>query len=205
MNRIGIQHPSNKEIIQAFSKWVECGYESEKHHFYYGLPWSLGRDQFDYLFKNGVLQSHRVLDVGCGSLRLGIHLIRYLETGNYFGIDCDQESIDIGLRYEIPLHGLTEKNPSVKVDDNFEFVGIDDNSIDIVVSYSVLSCLDDRSLLLATNNMSRIMKKKSLLFVGSCRNVDKYFLESGLSHIKKEEHIGYFVKEKILWNLYQKE
>ena len=40
---------------------------------------------------------HKLVDYGCGSLRLGIHFIEYLEAGNYMGLDVTRDFIDIGV------------------------------------------------------------------------------------------------------------
>jgi hypothetical protein len=47
----------------------------------------IGASQFALLYALGLRQHHRLLDVGCGSLRAGRMLIAYLEPGNYAGIE----------------------------------------------------------------------------------------------------------------------
>jgi SAM-dependent methyltransferase len=44
----------------------------------------------------GVEPRHRVLDYGCGSLRVGIHFLEYLDIGHYMGLDVTRDYIDIG-------------------------------------------------------------------------------------------------------------
>jgi SAM-dependent methyltransferase len=65
----------------------------------------------DYLMRRGLEPGHRVLDFGCGTMRTGVWLARYLAAGNYFGIDAHRPSLETAARYEIPLHGLEEKCP----------------------------------------------------------------------------------------------
>ena len=52
-------------------------------------PWSVndGQDMLKLLKRHGLKPSHRLLDFGCGSLRVGRWLIKYLNRGRYFGID----------------------------------------------------------------------------------------------------------------------
>src|SRR5256885_1508932 len=59
----------------------------EAHHNQYGRPWVLGRYMFDFLVESGLRPEHRLLDFGCGALRLGVWALAYLDQGNYFGID----------------------------------------------------------------------------------------------------------------------
>jgi cyclopropane fatty-acyl-phospholipid synthase-like methyltransferase len=54
----------------------------------YFTQWDeLGDWQFDILKRFGLEPKHRLLDVGCGPLRLGSLVIPYLEPGHYYGID----------------------------------------------------------------------------------------------------------------------
>ena len=39
-----------------------------------------------------------VVDYGCGTLREGIHLIRYLDAGRYIGLDIDERVLNAGRR-----------------------------------------------------------------------------------------------------------
>ena len=38
------------------------------------------------------------MDYGCGTLRMGVHAIRFLERGRYWGFDIDQALLDEGAR-----------------------------------------------------------------------------------------------------------
>ena len=51
---------------------------------------------------------HRLLDIGCGALRGGVHFVRYLEDGNYAGLDVNRSLIAAGHR-ELQSAGLHEK------------------------------------------------------------------------------------------------
>ena len=53
---------------------------------------------------------HRVVDYGCGSLRLGLHFMRRLSPGNYFGLDVTRDLIEIGTSLIGP-ELLAEKRP----------------------------------------------------------------------------------------------
>jgi SAM-dependent methyltransferase len=46
----------------------------------------------------GLEPRHRVIDYGCGSLRVGLHLMKFLEAGNYFGLDVTMQFIDVGRK-----------------------------------------------------------------------------------------------------------
>jgi SAM-dependent methyltransferase len=61
----------------------------------------VGRHTLQTLVADGLLPSHRVLDFGCGSLRNGYWLIRFLDSGNYYGIEPVEKSVRAGLKHLI--------------------------------------------------------------------------------------------------------
>src|SRR4029450_11413927 len=56
---------------------------------------------FNLLSTLGLRQYHAVLDIGCGSLRIGRLLIPYLNAGNYTGIEPNKWLIQAGIRQEV--------------------------------------------------------------------------------------------------------
>jgi SAM-dependent methyltransferase len=74
------------------------------HHRAYpgGGRWDeMGAGQLAFLHSRGLQPTHRLLDIGCGLLRAGVHFIRYLEPGNYFGIDRNASLLRAGLEVEL--------------------------------------------------------------------------------------------------------
>ncbi len=57
-----------------------------------------------------LVPSSKVVDYGCGSLRLGHHFIRFLNSGNYIGVDVWEELIEIGVDL-IEADIVEEKRP----------------------------------------------------------------------------------------------
>lgn len=55
-----------------------------------------GRDVFEFLRGEGLQPSDICVDYGCGSLRVGQHLMRYLDPGNYWGLDVTDRFIAMG-------------------------------------------------------------------------------------------------------------
>jgi len=53
----------------------------------------------------------KILDIGCGCLRGGVHLIRFLQPGNYFGMDISEALLQAGYDIELSKAGLQEKLP----------------------------------------------------------------------------------------------
>ena len=119
---------------------VDPAWLAETHHGAYGRPWCLGRDQVEFLLSRGLQPHHRVLDFGCGSLRAGVWLIHYLAPQRYYGLDAHRPSLEVGLGYEIPLHGLSPKRPRLLHSRRFE-VDHFQTQFDWVMAFSVFNHL----------------------------------------------------------------
>jgi cyclopropane fatty-acyl-phospholipid synthase-like methyltransferase len=83
-----------------------------EHRMVIGDMWDeIGTLQFSFLKQHGLEPHHTLLDIGCGSLRGGIHFIDYLDEGNYFGMDLNQSLLDAGYEVELKNLGLQDKLP----------------------------------------------------------------------------------------------
>ena len=71
----------------------------------------IGQLQFEFLKSRNLQPHHKLLDLGCGCFRAGVHLIDYLQSGQYFGIDISQELLDAGYAKELTPLGLDKKLP----------------------------------------------------------------------------------------------
>lgn len=87
-----------------------------------GLWEEMGRLQLEFLRARGLQPAHTLLDLGCGSLRAGTHLIPYLDPGNYWGVDISAELLDAGWG-ELAALGLQGRQPREQLValEDFEF------------------------------------------------------------------------------------
>lgn len=67
---------------------------------------------FNLLTSIGLRQHHRVLDVGCGSLRVGRLLIPYLNPNSYFGVEPNKWLVDAGIMNEVGEDLIKIKKPT---------------------------------------------------------------------------------------------
>lgn len=67
---------------------------------------------FNLLTSAGLRQHHRLLDVGCGSLRIGRLLIPYLNPGNYFGVEPNPWLVQDGVLNEVGEDQIRIKRPT---------------------------------------------------------------------------------------------
>jgi SAM-dependent methyltransferase len=78
------------------------------------------RWQVETLVALGLKPQHKLLDVGCGVLRLGLELIPFLDDGNYFGTDPVDVYVATAHRYASEILG-SAKRYHLMVDRDFEF------------------------------------------------------------------------------------
>jgi len=94
----------------------------EWHRERVGGMWDeIGRLQLEFLISQGLKPEHKLLDIGCGSLRGGVHFIQYLNDGNYFGVDKDKRLLEAGFRIELPRYELKHKTIHLVQMNNFDF------------------------------------------------------------------------------------
>lgn len=73
-----------------------------------------GRMQSDYLIEHGLKPTDRILEIGCGNLRAGRHLIGYLDPGHYHGIDISPEIL-LSAQRVIMEDQLQDKLPQLNL------------------------------------------------------------------------------------------
>jgi SAM-dependent methyltransferase len=77
--------------------------ERGAHRTFVGGYWQrLGKLQLEFLISHKLEPNAVFIDVGCGALRAGIHIVDYLEAGNYYGIDINKRLLEIGYEVELP-------------------------------------------------------------------------------------------------------
>lgn len=59
---------------------------------------SAGRLQISTLIREGLNPDSKLLDVGCGCLRAGYWLVRFLDPECYFGIEPNQQMLEAGIK-----------------------------------------------------------------------------------------------------------
>lgn len=93
---------------------------------------------FNLMTSIGLRQHHRVLDVGCGSLRIGRLLIPYLATAGYVGVEPNRWLVEAGIKQEIGRDLVRIKQPRFEYADSLEAVP-EPLAIDFAVAQSIFS------------------------------------------------------------------
>src|SRR5437763_15326176 len=94
---------------------------------------------FNLLTTLGLRQHHSLLDVGCGSLRVGRLLIPYLNCGKYFGVEPNEWLVEEGIKRELGEALLQIKRPTFFFSDSPEVITQANTSFDFAVAQSIFS------------------------------------------------------------------
>jgi len=122
---LGIKRWSRANVLEGAGAWSARSFPSR------------GRAQFEELLAAGLQRHHRCLDYGCGSLRVGQHLIRHLDAGNYIGLDVTDRFYRDGLALIEPAL-IGARRPHLAVIGERELAVLESDPPDFLVCVSVL-------------------------------------------------------------------
>jgi SAM-dependent methyltransferase len=94
---------------------------------------------FNLLTTLGLRQHHSLLDVGCGSLRIGRLLIPYLNRGKYFGFEPNEWLVREGIKRELGETLVQIKSPTFFFSDSPDTITQANASFDFVLAQSIFS------------------------------------------------------------------
>jgi SAM-dependent methyltransferase len=94
---------------------------------------------FNLLTTLGLRQHHSLLDIGCGSLRIGRLLIPYLNRGKYFGVEPNEWLVDEGIRRELGETLVQIKRPTFFFSDSPDTISQAKMSFDFALAQSIFS------------------------------------------------------------------
>lgn len=121
--------------------------EDRRRHSLVGQArlWRMKREfQIRFLREHGLQPEDRFLDLGCGTLRGGIPVIRYLEPGHYWGVEVRGEVLE-EARAELERNELTERDPHLIHAPDLAGLGLE-TRFHVVWAYSVLIHMTDAIL-----------------------------------------------------------
>lgn len=94
---------------------------------------------FNLLTTLGLRQNHSLLDVGCGSLRIGRLLIPYLNRGKYFGVEPNEWLVEEGIGRELGKSLVEIKGPTFLFTDSPETIAKAGTALNFAVAQSIFS------------------------------------------------------------------
>lgn len=118
------------------------------HRDIVGGRWDeIGRLQFEFMKKQGLHPSHKLIDIGCGSLRGGVYFIDYLATNGFYGLDINQSLLDAGWNKELVPKNLHHKidKTHLAASGDFQFEAFQ-TDFDFAISISLFTHLTFNSI-----------------------------------------------------------
>lgn len=137
-----------------------------RHREAIGGMWTeLGNLQFQFMKDQGLLPCDTMLDIGCGSLRGGIHFIKYLDPGNYFGLDANKSLLDAGYDVELAKEGLQHLllRDNLRCDAEFAFSNFK-RKFNFALAQSVFTHLSFNRIRQCLENLAGAMKKGGVFY-----------------------------------------
>jgi SAM-dependent methyltransferase len=131
----------------------EKGIKKMGHREYIGGHWdAIGGLQFDFLRSKGLQPESYLLDIACGSLRLGVKAIPYLQPGHYLGIEKESGLVAAGLEQELDKELRASHSPNIVISDAFEFEKLGQKA-DFAMAQSLFSHLPPVLINLCLKNL----------------------------------------------------
>ncbi|KAH8507449.1 hypothetical protein H0E87_009838 [Populus deltoides] len=181
----------------------------EEHHSNYGEPWAGGRDVFEFLAESSRLSpSSRVLEIGCGTLRVGSHFIRYLSPEHYHCLERDELSLMAAFRYELPSQGLLHKRPLIVRGEDMDFSKFHSRVVyDLIYASAVFLHMPDKLVWVGLERLvSKLKPYDGRIFVS--HNI-KFCSRLGGEECTKRltslglEYLGKHTHDSLLFNHYE--
>ncbi len=131
-----------------------------------GGSWDeIGQLQFQFLLDQSLETHHRLLDIGCGTLRAGRHFIRYLDAGGYYGFDLSEEAIN-SAKCLVVDECLSNKSPNLYVNKrkDLKFTEYEDSQFDYLLAQSVFTHLMPNHIDECFANIGKVMGPDSQFY-----------------------------------------
>jgi SAM-dependent methyltransferase len=127
ITRRTVRAPTSGAAAEPSAEEQEAELDRAPHRAVPGGRWrETGVWQFELLRTEGLVPRHHVLDVACGSLATGLHLVPFVDHGHYWGVERNYLLLDAGRRIELPRVGVDPERAFFLHHDAFDFSVIPD-------------------------------------------------------------------------------
>ena len=133
----------------------------------------VGAMQFNLLTAFGLRDYHKLLDIGCGSLRSGKIFIPFLRKGNYFGVEPNNWLIEEGKKNEIGNELIYLKSPSFSNSSNFDLQNFN-TKFDFLIAQSIFSHASKEQIKRCLEQAKLVMKQDGLFLATFVLGKDNY-------------------------------
>jgi SAM-dependent methyltransferase len=155
-----------------------------------------GRVQLTFLQRCGLQPGHKLVDIGCGALRAGRHLVDYLDSGNYYGVDANRQLIEIGYDREL-TDQQRAKLPASNLRANDRFDTDFDVTFDMAIAQSLFTHVSLNHMRLCLYRLAKVMAPGGTFFASyfempADKPIDHHFRKSKSGRT-------YFYEKNVYW------
>lgn len=134
------------------------------HRTYVGGLWDeMGEHQFRFLRARGLRPDDVLLDIACGSLRLGVKVIPYLQPGHYLGVEKEGLLLDRGVHQELGPELMERYRPRLVQNDDFAFELLA-TPVDVAIAQSLFTHLTPEAIGRCLRNLRPWLKPSSVFY-----------------------------------------
>ena len=150
---------AERDYLDAYTAHTDLRVIQDPHSAIGGMWDEIGQLQFAYLKTSGLEPHHKMLDIGCGTLRGGRHFIGYLDAEGYTGIDLSPKAIEAARKLVVD-EKLSDKAPALLVNTTrtLKFEEFADASFDFLLAQSVFTHLKPEHLEECFAHVGRILR-----------------------------------------------
>jgi SAM-dependent methyltransferase len=154
-----------RDYLDAYSEHTDIRVARDPREAVGGMWEEIGKLQFDFLISNGLRPYHTLLDIGCGTLRGGRHFIKYLDVGNYSGLDISPKAIEYAKQLVVD-ENMSDRHPKLLVssDKDLSFNDFSGKMFDYLLAQSVFTHLMPQHIEQCFRHIGRLMRKNSVFF-----------------------------------------
>lgn len=160
--RQGRGRPASPYLVPGF---YDRALAAGRHREITGGWWEeTGRLQLDLLRAEGLGPGDRLLDIGCGALRLGRKAVPFLDPGHYWGTDASGALMRRGWEAELDAAAQTRLPVAQLIEDEyFSFPGVPDD-LGFAIAFGVFTHLPPAAMSACFEGLSRLSRLRSVLF-----------------------------------------
>lgn len=131
----------------------------------------MGASQFRLLTALGLRETHKVLDLGCGSLRAGRYLMMYLKPGHYCGIEPNKWLIEDAIAQDLGRDFVALRRPRFDHGSDFNAAAFGER-FDFIVAQSVFSHAGPEMVAVALANCAATLTPRGLVLATFIHSAD---------------------------------
>jgi len=159
-----------------------------------------GASQFNLVTQLGLREKHFLLEIACGSLRVGRLLIPYLLPGRYCGIEPQQWLIEDALKHELGAAIIPQKTPRFRNDSEFNLTAFN-QKFDFILCNLLFGHINQTLIKKCLSEAQQVLSENGL-FLANFELGEKSYYGNKCSYPDHEEytleHIKACAEEKNL-------